>query len=111
VIGQVRFDTAKSPTAPLTGVKFEILATNENDGFDEDTAVPAGFTTTVAAEPNRLHNDESIAAAAKSWWKDTVKVPDFRPFTEVLKPPVAPKGVVSTWSAESEISTWLMFAE
>jgi hypothetical protein len=87
------------------------LATNVNDGFEDDTAVPAGFTTTVAAEPNRLHNEASIAAAAKSWWKDTVKVPDFRPLVEVRQPPEVPNAVVSTSSAETEISTWLMFAE
>jgi hypothetical protein len=104
LVGKLTENVAKSPTAPLTGVKLVTSALKLNEGVSAEATVPLPAISTIGITvPTRAKNVEETAAAPKSWWKSRDTVPDFRPPMISVKPP-DPKSVVST-SEEFTVSS------
>jgi hypothetical protein len=93
LVGKLTENVAKSPTAPLTGVKLVTSALKLNEGVSAEATVPLPAISTIGI----------TAAAPKPWWKSRDTVPDFRPPMISVKPP-DPKSVVST-SEEFTVSS------
>jgi hypothetical protein len=99
LVGNDTLKVARSPTAPLTGVKLVTSALKLYEGVVADAAVPLPAISTIGTTvPTRSAKVSDTASAPKSWWKSRDTLPDFSPPITSTKPP-EPKSVVSTSAA------------
>ena len=96
-VGNDTLKVLRSPTAPLTGVTELIKTLAVNEGVSEEAAVPLFvISTTVPSVPTRSSVRTVFSPPApKSEWKSRDTVPDLRPPTTSVYPPLA-KSVTST---------------
>lgn len=99
LVGNDTLNVARSPTAPLTGVKLVTSALKLYEGVVGDAAVPLPAISTIGITvPIRSSKVSDTPPAPKSEWKSRDTVPDFNPpMTSTY--PALPKSVVSTSDA------------
>ena len=97
MVGRVRLNVLKSPTAPETGVMVVNKQLAVNSGVVEVAAEPLFATIVIATTvPNSasFSTVETPVTAVKSAWKSSVTEPLFNPPTTSVQPPEA-KSVTS----------------